>query len=215
MPTATQPGPRIGVIANSKRAAEASAAQRAVAAAWAWVSAACPRARTRVDRRGRAAGTPCLREGTISVGRQMRVDVDSAARLSADHGLASLADALRHPEPTTRARAVAVISELVSTRAGALLRTMIHDPCADVRRAVARAAVRVGTTDVVASLIVALADPDADVRAAAAEAVTRVTGCHVAPPTASVDAEEIDAVKRWWREKRSAELLRSMRQGVG
>jgi HEAT repeat protein len=128
--------------------------------------------------------------------------VDANARgLSADGGLTSLADALDHPEPAVRARAVFLISELVGAGASDLLQTMIYDPCAEVRRAVARASVRVGTTDMVAALIVALADPDDGVRGAAAEAIARVTGHHVAP-TDAVDSREVDAVKQWWKEKR-------------
>ncbi len=164
----------------------------------AWLSArSAPRARG-----------PQLKEGVLAPKGKRLVDQDSPESLSAQHGLSSLSRALRHDDPETRARAVAIVAELIDVGAGALLKTMIHDPNADVRRAVARAAARVATTDVVASLIVALEDPDAGVRAEAASALARVTGCEVDP---NASAEQIANVKRLWKERRYIELVQKLR----
>jgi hypothetical protein len=124
--------------------------------------------------------------------------------------MAALARALDHPDPALRARAVAVLGELADARARDVLKTMLLDPSAEVRRAAARSAARVATTDVVASLIVALTDPDAEVRAAAAEAVGRISGrpLSCAGPGGVVDERDIEDVKRWWRNRRLAELVR-------
>jgi HEAT repeat protein len=107
---------------------------------------------------------------------------------------------------------VAVISELADVRAGEVLKTMLLDPSAMVRCAAVRSAARVRTTDVLASLIVALTDPDAEVRAAAVDAVSAITGRSLTSsgPEAGVDLAEIEDLKRWWRERRLAELVRSV-----
>jgi hypothetical protein len=117
-----------------------------------------------------------------------------------------------------RARAVAVLSEFADDRARQVLKTMLLDSSAMVRCAAVRSAARVGTTDVLASLIVTLTDPDTEVRAAAAEAVSSITGRRLScngrnraeggVDPGEVDAGEIEDLKRWWRERRFAELLR-------
>lgn len=188
---------------------------RGIARASAWLSRLWParrRSATRQsERRARAPDRAELRAGAVDAGRPGPTDQD-ATRLAANEGIAALARALDHPDPALRARAVAVICELADTRAREVLKTMILDLCPEVRCAAARSAARVGTTDVVASLIVALTDPDEAVRAAAAEGLSSVTGrrlCTVGP-AGVVDAQEIEALKRWWRERRFAEVLRSL-----
>jgi HEAT repeat protein len=106
---------------------------------------------------------------------------------------------------------VAVLSELADVRATEVLKTMLLDPSAIVRCAAVRSAARVRTTDVLASLIVALTDPDAEVRAAAVDAVSDITGRRLTQkgPGGVVDPREIEDLKRWWRERRFAELVRS------
>ena len=135
-----------------------------------------------------------------------------STRLAADRGLAALARALDNPDPAMRARAVAVLGELSDVRAREVLKTMLLDPSAMVRCAAVRSAARVGTTEVVASLIVALTDPDAEVRAAAAEGLSAMTGrgLSCAGPERTVDPGELEDLKRWWREKRFAELVGSV-----
>jgi HEAT repeat protein len=107
---------------------------------------------------------------------------------------------------------VAVLCELADVRAREVLKTMLLDPSAMVRCAAIRSAARVSGTDVLASLIVALSDPDADVRTAAVEAVSGITGRRLTPkgPAGAVDPNEIEDLKRWWRERRFAELVRSV-----
>jgi HEAT repeat protein len=86
---------------------------------------------------------------------------------------------------------------------------MLLDPSPMVRAAAVRSAALVKTTDVLASLIVTLNDPDAEVRAAAVKAVSGMTGRHLSceGPGGGVDAREMEDLKRWWREKRFAELV--------
>jgi hypothetical protein len=107
---------------------------------------------------------------------------------------------------------VAVLSELADVRAREVLKTMLLDPSAIVRCAAVRSAARVKTTDVLASLIVTLTDPDAEVRAAAVDAVSGITGRQLSCqwPEGGVDPGEIEDLKRWWRERRLAELVRSV-----
>lgn len=149
-----------------------------------------------------------LRAGSIRSPGKASPDRDST-RLAASGGLASLARALDNPDPALRARAVAVLGELADVRAREVLKTMLLDPSAMVRCAAVRSAARVRTTDVLASLIVALTDPDADVRSAAADAVSGITGRPLSRkgPEGGVDPGEIEDLKRWWKEKRCAELV--------
>jgi HEAT repeat protein len=106
---------------------------------------------------------------------------------------------------------VAVVCELADVRAGEVLKTMLLDPSAMVRCAAIRSASRVRTTDVLASLIVALRDPDAGVRAAAVDAVSSIRGRRLSYKEAgAVDPGEIEELKRWWRERRFAELAGSV-----
>jgi HEAT repeats len=133
-----------------------------------------------------------------------------AVRLAADEGLAALAKALENGDPAVRARALSVIVELSEQRATRLLKAMMFDPDASVRRAAAVAAPRVEGLGVVASLIVALRDPDGDVRRAAAAAITRMTDQNIelAPSDASISDERHAELRAWWKEQRIAELTR-------
>jgi hypothetical protein len=124
--------------------------------------------------------------------------------------MAAVARALDNPDPALRAGAVAVLGELADARAREVLKTMLLDPSAMVRCMAIRSAARVGTTDVLASLIVALSDPDAEVRAAAVDGVSGMTGRRLSceGPGGRVDPRELEDLKRWWREQRFAELVR-------
>jgi HEAT repeat protein len=130
--------------------------------------------------------------------------------LAANRGLASLARALDDPDPALRARAVAVVCELGDVRAREVVKTMLLDPSPMVRSAAVRSAARVGTTEVLGSLIVALTDSDAEVRAAAVDAVNGMTGRRLSSerPDGHLDPAEIEDLKRWWRDRRFAELVR-------
>ncbi len=146
-----------------------------------------------------------------SIGSQGDASADrDSTQLAANRGLASLARALDNPDPALRARAVVVLCELADVGARDVLKTMLLDPSAMVRCAAIRSAARVKTTEVLASLIVALTDPDAEVRTAAADAVSRITGRRLSckQPDGGVDPGEIEDLKRWWRERRFAELVR-------
>lgn len=171
-----------------------------------------PKATGRARRRGPSTGAAVLRDGAVALDEQAPTGRHAEPERGASRGLTALASALEHEEPEVRARAVMLICELSEGRVADLVQKMIHDPSAEVRRAVARAAARAGTTDVVSSLIVALGDPAADVRAAAAEAASLVTGCPVTLSGAGgrVPAEQLDELKRWWKDKRAAELLRRL-----
>jgi HEAT repeat protein len=150
-----------------------------------------------------------LRSGTVPLQRHVPTNLE-ASHLADDDRLSALASALEHPDPELRARAVVVMAEFADNRAGRLLKVMIHDRCPAVRAVAVGAAGRTTDTDLVPSLIVALGDPDADVRRAAAEAVSRLTGQTVAPSVtdASIDREELERLKRWWKDKRFTDLAR-------
>ena len=141
-------------------------------------------------------------------GRGRAESGQDSSGLAANGGLAALARALDAPDPALRARAVAVLCELGERRASEVLKTMLLDSSAMVRCAAIRSATRVRTTDVLASLIVALSDPDPEVRAASVDAVSAITGrrLSIPAPGGGVDPGEIEELKRWWREKRLAEL---------
>jgi HEAT repeat protein len=147
-----------------------------------------------------------LRPGKIEL--RGKTPVRPAADLAADRGLAILANALEHPDPDVRARAITVVSTFSDGRTKRLLRAMMLDPSPAVRCAAIVAIGRTDSLDVVASLVVALGDPDAGVRRAAAEAVSRATGWTIGPrgTDARIDADQIDKLKRWWKQQRRAEL---------
>jgi HEAT repeat protein len=132
-----------------------------------------------------------------------------AARAGASSGLAALAAALAHPEPTVRARALEIVCEFSEERAAELLGGMLHDPEASVRYAAATAAGRVPAYRVVAPLIVTLQDVDVDVRRASAHALERLTGSPVPleEPGSAVSEGRLNELRKWWKEHRLAELL--------
>ena len=150
-----------------------------------------------------------LRSGTVSLPTQVPTRL-KASHLADDDRLTALAGALEHPDPELRARAVVVMAEFADKHAGHLLKVMIHDRSPAVRAVAVGAAGRTTDMELAASLIVALADPDADVRWAAAEAVSRVTGQTVVPSgtDASIDRDELERLKRWWKDKRLTDLAR-------
>jgi HEAT repeat protein len=157
--------------------------------------------------RGQGPRKAVLRAGRISLPRKTNTN-HVTSHLASDEGQMALAGALDHPDPEVRARAVAVVGQFSDGRAGHLLKTMIHDPSPAVRSVAISA---VGTTPsmgLLASLIVALGDPDVHVRRAAAGALSRATGRTVAPSgtDAMMDGEQVEALKRWWKDKRFSDL---------
>jgi HEAT repeat protein len=151
-----------------------------------------------------------LRSGRLSRPRQNPARRDST-HLAVDDGLTALAGALEHPDPEVRARAVLVVAEFGDDRAARMLQSMIHDRSATVRSVAVSAAARTRSMDVVLSLIVALEDPVAEVRRAAAEALSRLTGrcietSDVDAMVATVAREDVEDLKRWWKDKRFRDL---------
>jgi len=131
-----------------------------------------------------------------------------AAELAADEGLAKLAAALSNPDPTSRMLALEVICEFSEERAARMISSMLHDPDPRVRCAAAAAAARVGSTGTVFSLLSALEDEHSVVVSAASEAIEAITGRSVrlADASASARRDELDKLKRWWKEQRVVEL---------
>ena len=172
-----------------------------------WFDALRFKAKRRPEKTGRQRRSASLREGAIAVEAPEHAELD-AARMAADAGLGALAGALADPNPSVRARSLAMIAELSGERASRLLRAMIHDPEVDVRCAAIATSKQLGSMSVVSSLIVALEDAQADVRRAAAHAIAKITGQAVLPEDADfhVSPERIAELKRWWMEERVREL---------
>jgi HEAT repeat protein len=154
-----------------------------------------------------------LRSGRLSRPTQNPTRRDGG-HLAADDGLTALAGALQHPDPDVRARAVLVVAEFGDDRAARMLQSMIHDRSPAVRSIAVSAAARTKNMDVVLSLIVALEDPALEVRRAAAEALSSVTGrsietSDVDGAVATVASEEVEDLKRWWKDKRFRDLSKA------
>ena len=137
--------------------------------------------------------------------------------MAADDGLAALAETLASPSPSLRMRALEVLCEFSAERATPVVIELIHDPDPAVRSAAARAAARIRSTRAVGSLIVALDDPDAGMRRSSAEALQSIVGGEVEvddEPDAEQRRRRQAELKRWWKERRFAELATST-QGSG
>ena len=176
----------------------------------------------RVLGRGGARGP----EEGIAVLRRQRLDLSEvrrrgaadarasfeAAHIAADEGLSALSETLSDADPAVRMLAIDVVSELSGERAARLLGAVLHDPDPTVRRAAALAAGRLRASGTVFSLILAVEDPSADVRAAAARAIEDITGRPVSTEgSAAMRERAVRELKKWWKERRYAELAAERR----
>jgi HEAT repeat protein len=135
-----------------------------------------------------------------------------AARLADRQGLASLSAALTDPAPEARIAALETIGSLGGEEVGPMLVDLLHDPDSNVRVAAAAVAGRTRAAEVVFSLILALDDPDQAVREAARRALEAITGERIefdVTQPSEVRQGRVEDLKRWWKQRRLAELAGS------
>jgi hypothetical protein len=136
--------------------------------------------------------------------------VDSgAAQFAMQSGMPALAEALSSPNPKIRKLAIDTIGEFSAEEASQLIIEVLPDPDPGVRCAAIAAAVRAKAPATVFSLILMLDDISVEVRSAAKRAIEALSGEKIAfdPEDESADLKEkIEELKRWWKERRLAQL---------